>query len=247
MGCWLPARAQEPVDADRAVRIQAIHGPREVTAGTPFNIRAQVEPGAVLPVTYLWDFGDGTLSEGALVAHMYRAPSTYTVRLIARNAAGRDTLTHVVRVAPPAPPAPSARLRPNPRPVSSTASPPVQDDVSADDVSADDEATSVPVVFQPASLRGTEAINRSEGYTWVVQSDLWAVRAHETMLRYRLRGFRTALLADTTGRGAPIYRVVLGQYRSPAEAQAARPHLPDAIHSPWLWALGEAASARLAP
>jgi len=239
LGCWAPAHAQLPADADRAVRIQTIHGPREATAGTPFNIRAQVEPGAVLPVTYLWDFGDGTLSEGALVAHVYREPSTYAVRLIARNAAGRDTLTHVVRVVPPAPPAPSARLRPSP--VSSTASPPVKDDVSADD-----EATPGPVVFRPASLRGTEAMGR-EGYTWIVQSDLWAARARKTMLRHHLHGFRAALLKDTTGAGAPVYRVALGQYRSPAEAQAARPHLPDAVHGPWLWALDEAASARSVP
>ncbi|NBB85859.1 MAG: PKD domain-containing protein, partial [Bacteroidetes bacterium] len=192
LACWAPVYAQEPAGAGRAVRIQAIHGPRVVTAGTPFNIRAQVEPGAGSPVTYLWDFGDGTLSEGALVAHVYRAASTYAVRLIARNAAGRDTLTHVVRVTPPAPSVSPAGSRPSPRTASSSAPFP-----GAQDASPDSNATRVPVVFRPPSLRGAEPINRTEGYTWVVQSDLWAARAQKTVLRYHLQGFRTALLADT--------------------------------------------------
>ncbi len=47
------------------------------------------------PTTWDWDFGDGTNSGLQNPAHSYQASGDYTVRLIATNAFGSDTLTKV--------------------------------------------------------------------------------------------------------------------------------------------------------
>lgn len=49
--------------------------------------------------TYNWDFGDGTTATAAAPVKSWNAPGTYTVRLIATNAAGcNDTLTRTAYV-----------------------------------------------------------------------------------------------------------------------------------------------------
>lgn len=45
------------------------------------------------PITYQWDFGDGTTGTGEEVSHTYTDPGTYTVTLTASNATGSDTRT----------------------------------------------------------------------------------------------------------------------------------------------------------
>ncbi len=45
------------------------------------------------PITYEWDFGDGSTGTGAEVSHTYTDAGTYTVTLTASNAAGTDTRT----------------------------------------------------------------------------------------------------------------------------------------------------------
>ena len=45
------------------------------------------------PLTYEWDFGDGSTATGREVEHTYTEPGTYTVTLTASNAAGSDTRT----------------------------------------------------------------------------------------------------------------------------------------------------------
>ena len=45
-----------------------------------------------LPDSYLWDFGDGTTSSEPSPLHNYAAAGTYTIKLIATNAFGSDTL-----------------------------------------------------------------------------------------------------------------------------------------------------------
>jgi len=59
---------------------------------------------AVAPVTYLWDFGDGTTSTAAAPApKTYATPGDYTVRLTVTNAGGTDTTARTVTVRLPAP------------------------------------------------------------------------------------------------------------------------------------------------
>lgn len=48
------------------------------------------------PITYSWDFGDGSTGTGATPSHTYTEPGTYTVTLTATNAAGTDTRTITV-------------------------------------------------------------------------------------------------------------------------------------------------------
>jgi chitodextrinase len=51
------------------------------------------------PLTYAWDFGDGTTATGPRVGHMYTEPGEYTVSLSCSNCGGTDSrsITIVVR------------------------------------------------------------------------------------------------------------------------------------------------------
>jgi len=71
----------------------------------------------------------------------------------------------------------------------------------------------------------------------VVRSDLWRERAHDRMRVYRLRGFRADVCVDTSGWGSPAHRVVVGQFKTRAEAEVARRWLPADATSPWLLTL----------
>ncbi|MGV3459954.1 MAG: collagen-binding domain-containing protein [Flavobacterium sp.] len=57
------------------------------------------------PVTYLWNFGDGTTSTAVNPTKVYSAAGTYTVTLTATNSYGSDTETYNVTVYPSATPA----------------------------------------------------------------------------------------------------------------------------------------------
>lgn len=47
------------------------------------------------PTAWLWEFGDGDTAMTQNPSHVYAAPDTYTVSLVASNSAGADTLTVV--------------------------------------------------------------------------------------------------------------------------------------------------------
>lgn len=60
-------------------------------AGTPYTF---YNSSTGKNLTYLWDFGDGTTSTAFGPTHIYVNPGTYTVKLIATDAAGcKDTMT----------------------------------------------------------------------------------------------------------------------------------------------------------
>ncbi len=66
-------------DADKTVRFSA-------------NVRGDA------PLTYQWDFGDGTTGTGPTPSHVYNTPGTYTVTLRLSNSAGSDSRTMTITV-----------------------------------------------------------------------------------------------------------------------------------------------------
>jgi PKD repeat protein len=52
-----------------------------------------------LPISYAWDFGDGTMGAGQYVMHTYTAANTYTVIMTATNDCGEDVVTYDIVVA----------------------------------------------------------------------------------------------------------------------------------------------------
>ena len=55
--------------------------PTESKVGETIAFSAQVDPGGVPALSYHWDFGDGTISEGPNVSHCYTRAADFTVRL----------------------------------------------------------------------------------------------------------------------------------------------------------------------
>lgn len=52
------------------------------------------------PITYTWDFGDGSSGAGGQASHTYTEPGTYTVRLTAENEHGEATRTMTITAEP---------------------------------------------------------------------------------------------------------------------------------------------------
>ncbi len=78
------------------------------------------------PVTYFWDFGDGTSGTGAMALHSYLAGGTYTARVTATDGSGLSTSASVeVSVAfEPIPPPPPVESPPSPGEITSPDDPP---------------------------------------------------------------------------------------------------------------------------
>lgn len=67
-------------------------------ASVLFSARRSFDP-AGQPLSFAWAFGDGTLGSGSIVRHVYEREGTYTVTLLARNAARRvDIERYTLRV-----------------------------------------------------------------------------------------------------------------------------------------------------
>jgi outer membrane protein OmpA-like peptidoglycan-associated protein len=62
----------------------------------PVTVNFSANVSGDTPVTYSWNFGDGSTGTGATPSHTYTEPGTYTVTLTATNAAGSDTRTITV-------------------------------------------------------------------------------------------------------------------------------------------------------
>lgn len=60
------------------------------------------EAAASQPLSYGWDFGDGSTASGLRVSHSYGASGTYTVTFTATNSGSTDTATCTVSVLAPA-------------------------------------------------------------------------------------------------------------------------------------------------
>jgi uncharacterized protein YkwD/plastocyanin len=59
------------------------------------------ESGGQSPVSYTWQFGDGTVSDEANPQHTYQRPGTYQVQLLIENEYGRSETSHTVTVGLP--------------------------------------------------------------------------------------------------------------------------------------------------
>lgn len=58
-----------------------LHGPDHAEIGMPSEFSATSDEKGVLPVTYSWDFGDGTGAAGATVKHTFTHDGTFSVHL----------------------------------------------------------------------------------------------------------------------------------------------------------------------
>jgi len=50
------------------------------------------------PVTYVWNFGDGTTSTGATVSHTYHQANKYVISYTASNPVGSQTNTTTILI-----------------------------------------------------------------------------------------------------------------------------------------------------
>ncbi len=88
----------------KAVQVQGLDAPDQLTVNQSGRFRAQVNDDATPPVAAQWDFGDGSPSvEGLTASHAYTKPGTYTVAFTASNLISKDSRTRqvVVQEAPP--------------------------------------------------------------------------------------------------------------------------------------------------
>ena len=65
-------------------------GPYTAEGTVSFDGTSSVSPGNE-PLTFAWNFGDGTSDSGATPTHKYSAPGTYTVSLVVTNAVGTSS------------------------------------------------------------------------------------------------------------------------------------------------------------
>jgi hypothetical protein len=227
---FLPFVASSTTDSpSKPVRLLELVGPRTIEAGAVGHFRARVSEESARPVNFLWDLGDGTLSMGALVSYAYATPGAYTITVVARNATGRDTLKAPIHVTTPVVRPDTAKGKPEKK----TAAP-VAASVPIKGAGGESPRRSRVTVPREALYGSGGIAPETGGYTWVVKTDLWAERVRDQMLRYRLRGFRADVYVDTSGRGSPAHRIVLGQFETRTEALAARPWLPHDAMAPWL-------------
>lgn len=228
---WIALPAAQAQDAN-PVRLLELHGPRTLVEGEVANYRARASQGSTRPIGFLWDFGDGIASEGSLVAHRYDAPGTYTVEVVAYNVAGRDTMKTQVTVSarPEVTATPTVRdVAPRPR--------------AAPEATAEAPPAPAPRIsrkrVREALFSHTAILPATDGYTWILASDLWKERLNRQMLRYRLQGLRVEIMTDTTGTGSPVHRIIAGHFPTVGQALLARSMMKMPNIRPQLYAFAE--------
>ena len=85
----------------------------ELTVGEAGSFTASHNLDASEPLSFRWDFGDGTTGTGLTASHAYSAPGTYTVSFTAEGPANVDTETCLVTVIAAPPSLASCRVTPN--------------------------------------------------------------------------------------------------------------------------------------
>jgi outer membrane protein OmpA-like peptidoglycan-associated protein len=74
--------------------------PATLEVGQPGTFTAFINEDATGPLTFTWNFGDGTTATGLVVTKTYNEPGTYTVTFTAEGPVNVDTETCVVTVTP---------------------------------------------------------------------------------------------------------------------------------------------------
>jgi len=92
------------VVGDEPITGLRVSGPTPVARGAATRFVARVG-GGVTPISYRWDFGDGSdpVVGGPVVSHTFDSLGTYTVRVTATNAAGSASATTTTVVQTPVP------------------------------------------------------------------------------------------------------------------------------------------------
>jgi outer membrane protein OmpA-like peptidoglycan-associated protein len=75
----------------RPALVTGINAASTGNINTAINFGGMVDPNASMPISYMWDFGDGTTATGMNVSHTYSKPGTYTATFSATNCGGTDT------------------------------------------------------------------------------------------------------------------------------------------------------------
>jgi uncharacterized protein YgiM (DUF1202 family) len=95
------ASKNEASSAERSVPVEvfSMDGPDELTVGEEAAFSATANDDQVTAsLSYRWEFGDGTTSEGFQATHSYREPGTYTVRFQASDDRTSDEISKTVKV-----------------------------------------------------------------------------------------------------------------------------------------------------
>jgi PKD repeat protein len=209
-----PLLGESPSNEGR-VKLVEIYANRTPFAGEMVNFRARLSPGAVWPISYLWNMGDGSTQMGNNVLQRYDQPGNYTVAVIARNSRNIDTLTTQVEVRPRN---------------ESTAEKVEEPDPSSSSVGTAGPAR---VRYSPDELRGSTPVRQSGGgYGWVVASYLDASSAEQLMRQLRVRGYRAGVVVDHRVGASTAYRVVVGQFASTGRALSAKREVQRIINAP---------------
>lgn len=99
-------------------QIIALDGPTSVLTGESVTYTATVnEEEAERPLSYQWQFGDGSTDSGSTASHTYNQPGTYTVTFSASNSAGEASESITVEATAPPVPAQITSTNATPNPV----------------------------------------------------------------------------------------------------------------------------------
>jgi len=98
--------------------VQSVSGPDTLETNETGTFEASInEEEADDPLTYTWEFGDGSTGSGLLTNHSYGSTGRYAIRFQASNEGGSDADTISVRVVPPPQPASITSINASPNPV----------------------------------------------------------------------------------------------------------------------------------
>ncbi len=97
--------------------VQSVGGPDTLETEETGTFEATINQDADEPLTYTWNFGDGSTGSGLLANHSYSSTGRYSIRFQASNEGGSDADTISVRVVPQPQPPSITLVNANPNPV----------------------------------------------------------------------------------------------------------------------------------